>query len=49
MILRDSPHKGAANAALVLGLAGHALGPDRGGYRKEFLSLVEASQRLSTR
>ena len=41
MLLRDSEHKGDATAERVLGLARGAIGSDPGGYRVEFLKLVE--------
>jgi Ca-activated chloride channel family protein len=41
MLLRDSEHKGDATAERVLGLARGAIGNDPGGYRAEFLKLVE--------
>jgi Ca-activated chloride channel family protein len=40
MILRDSPHKGDATIDGVLALAREGLGPDRNGYRAEFLVLA---------
>lgn len=46
MVLRESPHKGAANHDLVLALAQGALGHDPQGYRAEFLSLVNRSRGL---
>ncbi len=44
MLLRESEHKGSASLPLVSELARGALGQDRGGYRREFLSLVERAQ-----
>ena len=41
MLLRDAPHRGSASPALVQALAREGLGEDRGGYRREFLQLVE--------
>jgi Ca-activated chloride channel family protein len=41
MLLRDSPFKGGANVAQVLTLARGALATDPGGYRAEFVRLVE--------
>lgn len=49
MILRDSPHKGRSDLGTVLDIASGARGPDRGGYRAEFLELVRRAQRLSSR
>jgi Ca-activated chloride channel family protein len=41
MLLRDSEYKGNSSAAQVLEQARAALGEDRGGYRAEFVGLVE--------
>jgi Ca-activated chloride channel homolog len=41
MLLRDAPHRGSASPALVQALAREGLGEDRGGYRREFLQLVD--------
>ncbi len=41
MILRDSEHRGSATLESVLSLARNALGEDEGGYRAEFVRLVE--------
>jgi len=41
MLLRDAPHRGSASPAMVQALAREGLGEDRGGYRREFLGLVE--------
>jgi Ca-activated chloride channel family protein len=46
MILRDSPHKGTATLGAVLELAQEGLGPDEGGYRAEFLTLVQKAQAI---
>ena len=46
MVLRDSPHKGAATLADVLAWGRAGLGSDAGGYRNEFLGLVERAQQL---
>ena len=48
MLLRDSRFRGAASYGAVAQLARGALADDRGGYRGEFLRLVEASQRLAS-
>ena len=42
MILRDSEHRGSATLDDVIELARGALGRDEGGYRAEFVKLVEA-------
>ncbi len=47
MILRDSPHRGSANWALVHELAVEGKGEDRDGYRAEFVGLVEKARALS--
>ncbi len=44
MILRDSPHKGSATIVDVEAWGRAGLGNDAGGYRKEFLGLVERSR-----
>jgi Ca-activated chloride channel family protein len=49
MLLRDSPHKGAATFAAASRLAEDALGADESGYRREFLSLVAEAERLAQR
>jgi Ca-activated chloride channel family protein len=41
MVLRDSPHMGATTLDQVARWAGEGTGPDVGGYRHEFLSLVK--------
>lgn len=41
MLLRDAPHRGTASPAMVRALAREGMGEDRGGYRREFLGLVE--------
>ena len=46
MLLRDSEYKGRATAGQVLTLARGALGGDEGGYRAEFVRLVERWQEL---
>ncbi len=47
MILRDSPHKGSATLDQVLELASQAAGADEGGYRSEFIGLVELARRAA--
>lgn len=49
MILRDSPYRGTATLAAVLELAQEGLGPDREGYRGEFLKLVRQAQSIQPR
>ncbi|HUG54798.1 MAG TPA: VWA domain-containing protein [Vicinamibacteria bacterium] len=49
MLLRDSEHKGSATFTQVLELARDGQGQDPGGYRAEFLSLVERAQSLAGR
>jgi Ca-activated chloride channel family protein len=46
LLLRQSEHRGGANFGLVRELAAPAVGADPGGYRREFLSLVERSRGL---
>ena len=46
MALRDSPHKGSLTLAQVTEWGRAGLGPDAGGYRTEFLSLVAAAAAL---
>jgi Ca-activated chloride channel family protein len=46
MILRHSPHKGTATLDGVLETAGAAIGPDKAGYRKEFLDLVRRAKEV---
>ncbi|HEX6745730.1 MAG TPA: von Willebrand factor type A domain-containing protein [Longimicrobium sp.] len=41
MLLRDSRHRGSADADGVLALAREAMGDDPEGYRREFVTLVE--------
>ena len=45
MLLRNSAYKGTADYASVRAQALQALGNDREGYRKEFISLVDKAQR----
>ena len=47
MLLRDSEYKGSASFAQVLELARGAQGADPGGYRAEFVRLVETAQQLA--
>ncbi|HSU15308.1 VWA domain-containing protein [Longimicrobium sp.] len=48
MLLRGSRFRGAASYGAVADLARGALGDDRGGYRGEFLRMVQASQRIAS-
>jgi Ca-activated chloride channel family protein len=47
MLLRQSPYKGSLTYPGVLEIAGSALGYDPHGYRREFLDLVRAAEKLS--
>jgi Ca-activated chloride channel family protein len=47
LLLRQSAYKGDATFGLVRELAAQGVGPDPGGYRKEFVELVERSRGLS--
>jgi Ca-activated chloride channel family protein len=47
MVLRNSPHKGNASYEGVSELAGEAVGADVGGYRREFLDLVQKARQLA--
>jgi Ca-activated chloride channel family protein len=47
MILRGSPHRGTATLAGVAELAQAGLGRDEGGYRAEFIGLVQKTRALS--
>jgi Ca-activated chloride channel homolog len=46
MLLRESAHRGVADYDLVLELANNGLGEDVGGYRREFVRLVEQARAL---
>jgi len=46
MLLRDSKFRGNTNFDSVLEIASASLGPDRAGYRAEFLELVKAARSL---
>ena len=46
MLLRDSPHKGAATWSSVHELAVEGQGADATGYRAEFISLLEKAKSL---
>jgi Ca-activated chloride channel family protein len=46
MVLRDSPYKGSANLEAVIELAEAGKGRDPGGYRAEFLELVNLTKQL---
>jgi Ca-activated chloride channel family protein len=47
MLLRESEHKGSLSYAGVKELAQQGLGPDRSGYRAEFLHLVARAESLA--
>ena len=47
MLLRDSEYKGTTNWAEVKAWAVSSVGPDKKGYRKDFLDLLEQAERLS--
>ncbi len=49
LLLRNSEFKGGASFQNVLARAKGALGADEGGYRGEFLKLVESAQRIEER
>ena len=46
LALRDSPHKGSLTLADISAWGRAGLGSDAGGYRSEFLSLVEKARAL---
>ncbi|HUL53477.1 MAG TPA: YfbK domain-containing protein, partial [Opitutaceae bacterium] len=46
MVLRDSPHKGAATLETVERWADEGTGADAGGYRAEFISLVKQAETI---
>ena len=46
MVLRDSPHKGAATLAEVLRWTEPGVSADAGGYRGEFISLVKRAEEI---
>jgi Ca-activated chloride channel family protein len=46
LVLRESPHRGAADLDCVLEWAQAGVGPDDGGLRAEFLGLVEKARAL---
>ncbi|MFL5381638.1 MAG: von Willebrand factor type A domain-containing protein [Longimicrobiaceae bacterium] len=47
MLLRDSRHKGGATVEGMLEIARGALGPDREGYRRDFITLAERYGRIA--
>ncbi|HEX8693520.1 MAG TPA: VWA domain-containing protein [Longimicrobium sp.] len=49
LLLRDSKFKGTSSWSGVLGLARGALADDPGGYRAEFVGLVEQSRQIAAR
>lgn len=46
MLLRDSPHRGSAGWGWVVDTAREAMGADRDGYRRQFVSLAESARGL---
>ena len=46
MLLRDSPHKGSTTWDSALELAVEGKGEDAGGYRQEFIGLLEKAKAL---
>ena len=44
MRLRDSPHQGAGSWDDIIGWARDGLGSDAGGYRSEFIGLIERAR-----
>jgi len=49
MVLRESPHKGAADLAKVRDWASQSVGEDPGGLRAEFLQLVDRARSIRAR
>jgi Ca-activated chloride channel homolog len=49
MLLRNSKHKGIANFALIKELAQEGKGPDKNGYRAEFISLIDRAMQIYPR
>ena len=47
MLLRESPHAGETTWPMVLDLAGAGIGPDRHGYRNEFMQLAQKARRTA--
>ena len=47
LLLNQSPFQGSASFQQVLELARGAIGADAGGYRSEFIRLVEVSELLA--
>ncbi|NIG53280.1 VWA domain-containing protein [Chitinophaga sp. Cy-1792] len=45
MILRNSSYRGCGNMEMVENIAKKSLGPDKSGYRKEFLKLVKLAEK----
>ena len=46
MILRESPHKGAASLDHVIGVADRGKGADKNGYREEFVKLARRARAI---
>ena len=49
MLLRQSPHKGTATYDAVREIAASSAGPDKHGYRAEFLRLVDLAKQAAGR
>ena len=49
LLLRDSEYKGSATWTDVKDWAANAVGPDRRGYRRDFVELVDRAERLTKR
>ncbi|MGH7504171.1 MAG: YfbK domain-containing protein, partial [Longimicrobiales bacterium] len=47
LVLRESEHRGSATFDQVIALASDAIGEDRGGYRTQFVELVEKARALN--
>jgi hypothetical protein len=46
MLVRESPYRGTFSLDDAIALAKGALDDDRGGYRKEFVAIAEATRRI---
>jgi len=46
MILRESPHKGAASLDHVISVADRGKGADKNGYREEFVKLARRARAI---
>ena len=47
LLLRDSEYKGTTNWSEVKAWATSSIGPDKKGYRRDFLDLLEQAERIS--